>query len=103
MRHPGGSPGLTRLFAETKKTFGRIDILVNNAGIYEFRPLEQVDEEHFHKQFDLNVLGLVLASKEAAKYFDGDGGSIINVSSVASKATPPNAVVYSATKVAVDA
>ena len=94
---------ITRLFAETKKAFGRIDILVNNAGIYEFRPLEQIDEEHFHKQFNLNVLGLVLASKEAAKYFDGDGGSIINISSLVSKVTPPNAVVYSATKAAVDA
>jgi 3-oxoacyl-[acyl-carrier protein] reductase len=97
------SQDITRLFTETKKAYGRIDILVNNAGIYEFRPLEQIDEEHFHKQFNLNVLGLVLASKEAAKYFDGDGGSIINISSIVSKATPPNAVVYSATKAAVDA
>jgi 3-oxoacyl-[acyl-carrier protein] reductase len=94
---------IARLFAQTKKTFGRLDVLVNNAGIYEFRPLEQVDEDHFHKQFNLNVLGVVLASKEAAKYFDGDGGSIINVSSLVSKVAPPNAVVYSATKAAVDA
>ncbi len=94
---------IARLFAQTKKTFGRLDVLVNNAGVYEFRPLEQVDEEHFHKQFNLNVLGVVLASKEAAKYFDGDGGSIINISSVVSKATPPYSVVYSATKAAVDA
>jgi 3-oxoacyl-[acyl-carrier protein] reductase len=94
---------ITRLFAETKKAYGRIDILVNNAGVYEFRPLEQVDEEHFHKQFNLNVLGLVLASKEAAKYFDGGGGSIINISSLVSKSAVPNAVVYTATKAAVDA
>jgi 3-oxoacyl-[acyl-carrier protein] reductase len=94
---------ITRLFAETKKAYGRIDILINNAGVYEFRPLEQIDEEHFHKQFNLNVLGLVLASKEAAKYFDGDGGSIINISSLVSKSAVPNAVVYSATKAAVDA
>ena len=94
---------ISRLFAQAKKTFGRLDVLVNNAGIYEFRPLEQVDEDHFHKQFNLNVLGVVLASKEAAKYFDGDGGSIINVSSLVSKVAPPNAVVYSATKAAVDA
>jgi 3-oxoacyl-[acyl-carrier protein] reductase len=97
------SEDISRLFVETKKALGRLDILVNNAGIYEFRPLEQVDEEHFHKQFDLNVLGVVLASKEAAKYFDGKGGSIVNVSSIVSKAAPPNAVVYSATKAAVDA
>ena len=94
---------ITRLFAETKKAFGRLDVLVNNAGIYEFSPLENVTDPHFHKQFDLNVLGLVLASKEAAKYFSADGGSIINISSVASTAAPANGAVYSATKAAVDA
>jgi 3-oxoacyl-[acyl-carrier protein] reductase len=91
------------LFAETKKAFGRLDILVNNAGIYEFVPLEQITEEHFHKQFDLNVLGLILASKEATKYFGAEGGSIVNISSVASTAAPANTSVYSATKGAVDA
>jgi 3-oxoacyl-[acyl-carrier protein] reductase len=94
---------IDRLFSETKKAFGRLDILVNNAGIYEFLPLEDVTEEHFHKQFDLNVLGLVLASKAAVKHFDAAGGSIINISSGASTMTPPNASVYSATKAAVDA
>jgi 3-oxoacyl-[acyl-carrier protein] reductase len=91
-----------RLFAETKKAFGKLDILVNNAGIYEFSPLESVNGEHFHKQFDLNVLGLLLSSREAAKYFDGDGGSIINISSIVSTSAPPTASVYSATKGAVD-
>jgi 3-oxoacyl-[acyl-carrier protein] reductase len=91
------------LFAETKKAFGRLDILVNNAGVYEFAPLEDVTEEHFHKQFNLNVLGLILASREAARYFDSAGGSIINISSAVSTLTPPNASVYSATKAAVDA
>ncbi len=94
---------IERLFADTKKQFGKLDILVNNAGIYEFSPIEGVTGEHFHKQFDLNVLGLVLASKEAAKYFDGDGGSIINLSSLVSISPVPNASVYSATKGAVDA
>jgi 3-oxoacyl-[acyl-carrier protein] reductase len=94
---------IERLFAETKKAFGRLDILVNNAGVYEFSALEGVTEEHFHKQFDLNVLGLVLSSKEAAKYFGPAGGSIINISSGASTFTPPNAAVYSGTKAAVDA
>jgi len=94
---------IERLFAETKKAFGRLDILVNNAGIYEFSPLEGVTEEHFHKHFDLNVLGLILASKEAARHFDSAGGSIINISSVASTTAPANTSVYSATKAAVDA
>jgi 3-oxoacyl-[acyl-carrier protein] reductase len=94
---------IDRLFAETKKAFGRLDILVNNAGIYEFSPLEGVTEEHFHKHFDLNVLGLILASKEAVKYFDSKGGSIINISSIASTTAPANTAVYSATKAAVDA
>lgn len=91
-----------RLFAETKKAFGRLDILVNNAGIYEFSPLEGVSAENFHKQFDLNVLGLILASKEAAKYFDKQGGSIVNISSIASSTNPPYSAVYSGTKSAVD-
>jgi 3-oxoacyl-[acyl-carrier protein] reductase len=94
---------IDRLFSETKKAFGRLDILVNNAGIYEFSPLEDVTEEHFHKQFDLNVLGLVLASQAAVRHFDAAGGSIINISSAVSTLTPPNASVYSATKAAVDA
>ena len=94
---------IERLFAEAHRAFGRLDILVNNAGIYEFSPLENVTEEHFRKQFDLNVLGLLLASKEAMKYFDSAGGSIINISSVVSSLTPPTGSVYSATKAAVDA
>jgi 3-oxoacyl-[acyl-carrier protein] reductase len=94
---------LQQLFAETKKAFGKVDILVNNAGVYEFQPLEAVTEEHFHKHFNLNVLGLILASQEAAKHFGPAGGSIVNVSSLASTYTPPNTVVYSATKAAVDA
>jgi 3-oxoacyl-[acyl-carrier protein] reductase len=94
---------IQRLFAETKKAFGRLDILVNNAGIYEFAPLEAVTAAHFHKQFDLNVLGLLLATQEAVKHFGSGGGSIINMSSVVSTAALPNASVYSATKAAVDA
>jgi 3-oxoacyl-[acyl-carrier protein] reductase len=92
-----------RLFAEAKKALGGLDILVNNAGVYEFLPLEQVTEEHFHRQFDLNVLGLILATQAAAKQFDSKGGSIINISSVASTATPATGSVYSASKAAVDA
>jgi 3-oxoacyl-[acyl-carrier protein] reductase len=92
-----------RLFSEATTTFGRLDIVVNSAGIYEFAPIEQVTEAHFHRQFDLNVLGLLLAAKEAVKHFGAEGGSIVNISSVASTAAPPNASVYSATKAAVDA
>jgi 3-oxoacyl-[acyl-carrier protein] reductase len=92
-----------RLFAETKKAFGRLDVLVNNAGVYDFQPLEKVTPEHFHKHFDINVLGLLLATKEAAKLFGAEGGSVINISSLASRAAPPGTAVYSATKAAVDA
>jgi len=94
---------IDRLFAETKKAFGRLDILVNNAGIYEFSPLESLTEEHFHKQFNLNVLGLILTSQAAVKLFDSAGGSIINISSLVSTLAFPNASVYSGTKGAVDA
>jgi 3-oxoacyl-[acyl-carrier protein] reductase len=92
-----------RLFAEAEKAFGKIEILVNNAGVYEFTPLEEVTEQQFHKMFDTNVLGMLLATQEALKHFNADGGSIINIGSLASSLTPPTAVVYNATKGAVDA
>lgn len=91
-----------KLFAETKKAFGRLDILVNNAGIYEFGALEEITTEHFHKQFNLNVLGLLFATQEAAKLFGSNGGSVVNISSVVSTAALPGTSVYSATKGAVD-
>ena len=94
---------IQRLFAQTRAAFGRLDVLVNNAGIYEFAPLEEVTPEHFHKHFDLNVLGLILTTQEAVKHFGADGGSIVNISSVASTSAPATASVYSATKAAVDA
>ena len=94
---------IERLFAATKKAFGRLDILVNNAGVYSFEPLEAVVEEEFHRQFNVNVLGLLLATQEALKHFGADGGSVINISSVASSATPPNSAIYTGTKGAVDA
>jgi len=93
---------IERLFAETKKAYGQLDILINNAGVYEFLPLENVTDEHFHRLYDLNVLGLLLTSKEASKYFNGDGGSIVNISSVAGIISPPSASVYASTKAAVD-
>jgi 3-oxoacyl-[acyl-carrier protein] reductase len=92
-----------RLFAQGEKEFGRLDVLVNNAGIYEFAPIENITADHFHKQFNLNVLGLLFATQEAAKQFGDKGGAVINISSVVSTARFPAASVYSATKAAVDA
>jgi 3-oxoacyl-[acyl-carrier protein] reductase len=92
-----------RLFAEAKKAFGALDVLVNNAGVYQFFPLDGVTEIEFHRQFNTNVLGLILTSREAEKYFGPQGGSIINIGSVAADTTPPTTVVYTATKGAVDA
>ena len=94
--------GVKKLLASTEAAFGKVDILVNNAGVYEFRPLGSVDEEHYRKIFDLNVLGLLLTTKEAVAHMNGDGGSIINVSSIAAKTPTINSSVYSATKGAVD-
>jgi 3-oxoacyl-[acyl-carrier protein] reductase len=93
---------VTRLFDETKKAFGRLDVLVNNAGIYKFVPLEQITAEEYRHQFDINVLGTLLATKEAAKHFGPDGGSVINLSSVVSQNAIATASIYSATKAAVD-
>jgi non-heme chloroperoxidase len=94
---------IKKMFARAKKAFGRLDILVNNAGIYEMLPLEQVTEDHFHKHFNLNVLGLILTTQEALKHFGQGGGSVINISSVVSSLGIPGGSVYSATKAAVDA
>jgi 3-oxoacyl-[acyl-carrier protein] reductase len=92
-----------KIFLETKQAFGRLDILVNNAGVYNLLPLEKVTEDDFHRHFNINVLGLLLATKEAAKLFGDEGGSVINIGSVASDLNSPNTVVYTATKGAVDA
>ncbi|MBC7936508.1 MAG: glucose 1-dehydrogenase [Rhizobacter sp.] len=92
-----------RLFKETKDAYGRVDILVNNAGVFNFEPLETISEEEFHRQFNINVLGTILATQQAVQYFsDADGGSIINISSVISDNPLAHSVVYSATKGAVD-
>ena len=92
-----------RLFAATKQAFGRVDVLVNNAGVYAFAPIEEVTEAEFQRQFGINVFGLLQATKEAVGLFGPEGGSIINISSVVSRLTPPGSAVYSGTKGAVDA
>jgi 3-oxoacyl-[acyl-carrier protein] reductase len=94
---------IIRLFEETKKAYGKLNILVNNAGIYNFAPLEGTTEELFHRQFNLNVLGLLLTTKEAVKLMGPEGGSVINIGSAVSKMLPPNTSIYSATKASVDA
>jgi 3-oxoacyl-[acyl-carrier protein] reductase len=84
------------------ENFGKLDILVNNAGVYEFAPLEEVTPEHFFRQYNTNVLGLLLVTKAAAKHLP-EGGSVINVGSLATRSLPPATSVYTGTKAAVDA
>ena len=99
----GDPESAARVVADTVAALGPIDILVNNAGVYDFAALGDITPEHFHRQFDLNVLGLLLVSQEAARHFNGNGGSIVNISSGVSTVQPPGSAVYTATKASVDA
>ncbi len=97
------SAEIDALFAQTKKRFGKVDVLVNNAGVYAFSPLEAITEEAINTMFDVNVKGLLLATKAAAALFPAEGGSIINIGSVVTDTTPPASAIYTGTKGAVDA
>jgi 3-oxoacyl-[acyl-carrier protein] reductase len=94
---------IEKLFAETKKTYGKVDILVNNAGVYSFSPLDEITEEEINRIYSTNVTGLLLTTKAAVKLFPSEGGSVINIGSVVSELTPPNSAIYTGTKGAVDA
>jgi 3-oxoacyl-[acyl-carrier protein] reductase len=96
------SADVKRLFAETKAAFGAPSVLVNNAGVFSFGPLETATEVEFHRQFDTNVLGVLLTIQEAVSAFGGNGGSVINLSTISSVNPVPNSVIYSASKGAVD-
>ena len=97
------SADIEKLFAETKKAYGKVDILVNNAGVYSFAPLEEITEEEIDRIYSTNVTGLLLTTKAAVKLFPSEGGSVINIGSVVSEFTPPNTSIYTGTKGAVDA
>ena len=91
-----------RLFEETKAALGTPNVLVNNAGTYQFAPVEAITEAEFHRHFNVNVLGVILAIQQALKYFPAEGGSIVNISSIASESPVPSSSLYSASKAALD-
>jgi len=93
---------VNRIFAETKKAFGKLDILVNNAGVYQFSPIEEFSTELYNRLFDTNVLGALLATREAVKLFGDNGGSVINIGSAVTEINVPTSAVYTATKGALD-
>lgn len=93
---------IDNLFAETEKAFGKADVVINNAGVYQMGTIETVTEEEFHRQFNINVLGLLFISQAAVKHFEGKGGSIINIGSAVTRITPPGSAIYTATKGSVD-
>jgi 3-oxoacyl-[acyl-carrier protein] reductase len=94
---------IDKLFAETKKAYGKVDVLVNNAGVYAFAPLDAITEEEIDRIFDTNVKGLLLATKAGVALFPPEGGSVINIGSLVSEVTPVSSAVYTGTKGAVDA
>ncbi|MBA4031859.1 MAG: oxidoreductase [Planctomyces sp.] len=94
---------VARLFEQAKEAFGTLDILVNNAGVYQALPIEELTEEKFHREININLLGPLLTIQESLKHFGSGGGSIINISSVASRAQPPGYSIYSASKAGLDA
>jgi 3-oxoacyl-[acyl-carrier protein] reductase len=98
----GKAADLRRLFEETEKALGSPSVLVNNAGVFQFEPFEDITEKEFHREFDTNVLGTILATQEALKYFPPTGGSVINISSIASENPVPHSSLYAATKGAID-
>lgn len=91
-----------RMFAETKKAFGSMNVVVNNAGVFRFEPFEAITEKEFHREFEINVLGMILVTQEALKYFPSSGGSIINISSITSANPVPNSALFSGTKGSID-
>ena len=93
---------IVRTFDQIREKYGKLDILVNNAGVYAFGPIEQVTPEEFHRQYDLNVLGVLIATREAIKLFGPEGGSVINIGSGVGSMPPAFSSIYSATKAAVD-
>src|SRR5258708_23855062 len=92
------APDVKRMFEKTKEVFGSVNVLVNNAGVFQFEPFEAITEREFHREFDINVLGTIRATQEALRYFPSSGGSIINISSIASQNPVPTSCSYSPTK-----
>lgn len=102
--HAGKWDEIDRLVTIAYAEFGRIDILVNNAGMSPACPSDQITEALFDSVLNLNFKGpFRLASQIGKRMADGDGGSIINISSTGALMALPGVVPYGAAKAALNA